>query len=154
MRPELRLVQDHHVFQPELGRHLAHHHRDRHLETVRDEVAFVLLHQFVAITADGGGRVERLGRHNAAWPPAGIGHALDIENQIANGIGHGRKGEVRGQGSEVRGQGLRMTGHVLLASAPADPALVSHSLPKSAHFGEDRGAGNRPATILTSEPQP
>ena len=71
VRPELRLVQHHDVFQVEIGRDLAHRHRDRHLEAVRDEVAFVFLQQLVAIAAHRlGGRKPLAGisqfGHNAA----------------------------------------------------------------------------------------
>lgn len=53
VRPKLRLVQHHNVFQAVLGRYLARSHRDGQLEAIGNEVAPVFRHQFVTIASHG-----------------------------------------------------------------------------------------------------
>ena len=87
VRAELRFVQDHHVFQAEIGRHLAHDHRYGQLKTIRDKIALVFLHQLVAMrrTASAGKRLPGITQLGHQF---GVGDAFSIEDQVTDRGGH------------------------------------------------------------------
>ncbi|EMI52322.1 hypothetical protein RSSM_06228 [Rhodopirellula sallentina SM41] len=99
---KMRFVERLDIEQAEVGGHLRDHHRDGHHESVRDERGTGLFETFGLILRDRlFGREGFFGIANGG-DQFSIGNALDVKDEVGNGIAHGILFLVKTSADETR----------------------------------------------------